>query len=803
MCNRNLLTAVWIFASSLIPLLAQTNCNFSIEGKVFDRYTQEPIPFVKILISESEKGTLTDNSGSFKFENLCRKEYDLVFSYLGYKTTYHHHDFHHSAIELFMAPDTLLLSSVIVEASKNKSNLASMTQVRLGPEELALTQTQSLGDVLEQIAGVSSLRTGQNIVKPIIHGLHSNRILVMNNGIRHEFQNWGIEHAPEIDPSLVESIEVIKGAATVKFGPDALGGVILINPPKMELSTPFQGNISLTGKSNGRSGEGSVELKKGFKDISILGGGAYIRQGDLHAPNYQLSNTGKEESSYYGALRYHPLAELDIEAYYSHFEQELGILSGSVFGNLEDLQRAIEIDTPLLTQTFSYDIGLPKQVVTHDLYKLKAQYTGEKQSLAIQYGYQLNHRQEFGVRRVEAPNIDLELRTESLDADWLHPNWGKVEGKLGVQWQAQENDNLPGTNTVPFIPNYTSTRYGAYLIESINLGRARYEFGLRYDLFEASIVGREPDNTIYQNEIEYENWSGTIGMKYQISETETFQSNFGTAWRPPNVSELYRFGQHTFFLEYGLWRYTIDQEFDFVTTREGILDESDREVPSEVGYKWISTYAIQKPNFQAEFTGYINYVQNYIYSKPAGVTRTPRGVFAFFIYDQTDALFWGVDLSAKWKHNSLFSSTAKGSYLWVQQVNPKENFAQMPPAKVEYLAEYRPKIPGFTNSRITLDLSYTFEQFQHPRIIEVEEFLQANTLEIDRFRENAADFDILPPPQGFFLANAAFQGNTGKFSWQLQVRNMLNTRYRVYTDRMRYFADDLGRNVVLGVSYGW
>jgi len=81
-----------------------------------------------------------------------------------------------------------------------------------------------------------------------------------------------------------------------------------------------------------------------------------------------------------------------------------------------------------------------------------------------------------------------------------------------------------------------------------------------------------------------------------------------------------------------------------VTTNEGILTQEDRAVPSETGYKWINTFTINRPNFRSEITGYVNYIENYIFSKAAGITSTARGPFIFNIYDQTDALFWGIDL---------------------------------------------------------------------------------------------------------------------------------------------------------------
>lgn len=793
-----------VFCLVVSGIIAQqtesVDCSYEIHGKVYDAATKEPLAFVSIQLNDTAIGTETTADGTFDILDLCEKEYDLTFSYLGYKTIQHHHDFHHPFLEIYLAPDGYLLESVVVEATSLQGGLETTTSDRLSGLELDAVASESFGDAVSEIAGVGTLKTGQNIVKPIIHGLHSNRVLIINNGLRHEFQNWGEDHAPEIDPSAIDNIEVVKGAATVRFGPDALGGVILASPTKVELSTPLQGKVRLHGRSNGQAGEGTLELGKGFKWWSIQGGGSWTKQGDLNAPNYLLTNTGKEENSYFGELRVHPFAKLDIEASYSTFEQKLGMLSGSVFGNLDDLRRAMQVDTPLYSQPFSYDLGEPRQEVQHDLYKASIRYLGEKQSLSVQYGYQINRRQEYGVRRIEAPNIDLELRTESVDVDWSHPSIGPLSGKLGAQWLKKANDNQPGTNTVPFIPNYDEQRLGVYLIESLELGETLLEAGLRYDIMESDITGREPDNTIYRNTINYRNLSGTIGVKLPVGEQATFRSNLGTAWRAPNVAELYRFGQHSFFLEYGLWRYTINEDFDIVSTSQGILDEEDREVPSEQGYKWINTYSLRQKNLRLEVTGYINYIENFIFSKPAGVTRTPRGVFAFFIYDQTDALLWGLDFQSEWTHSPAFTSKIGGSYLWSRQLNPTDFFAAQPAPQLTYGLTYQPKIPWMSDGRLQLLLDYTFEQSQHPRIITVEEFLFASQQGITRFNPGALDFDILPPPPAYLLTHVRWTSSWKNLQYRFEVRNLFDVSYRNYTDRMRYFADDLGRNFILTIT---
>lgn len=802
-----------VFAGRLIflcllclPALAgaQTDsCRYTIEGRVFDQANRQPLALVSIQLIGTDQGTITDEKGYFQFSGLCQKEYDLRFSFIGYKELTHHHDFHHPFIEIYLAPNALLMESVVVEAQANQSGMQTTQTSKLSEEEIDEVASLSFGEAAERITGVSTISTGQNIVKPVIHGLHSNRILVVNNGLRHEFQNWGTDHAPEIDPGMIDNLEVVKGAGTVRYGPDALGGVILINPPRPDFNTGLQGEIILTGKSNGRSGEGAVQLEKGFKWLSLTASGSWLQQGDLRAPDYLLTNTGKKEHSFSGGFRLHPLPELFIEGYYSRFDQELGILRGSVNSNLDDLLRGLEADTPNFTMPFRYDINTPKQRVVHDLYKASAKWVGERQSVQILYGYQINKRREFDVRRgnqLEIPNINLELATHTLEGEWKHPSWGALSGQIGVQWLRQANDNIPGTQTVPFLPNYDQDRIGGYLVESLELGNTTLEAGVRYDWQESYIVGRQPNNLIYRNTVTFESVTASIGFRQQLSTQSVLRSNFGTAWRPPNIAELYRFGRHLSFLEYGLWRYTVLEERDLISTR-GILDEEDRPVANENGYKWITSYELNRTDLQLEATAYLNYIENFIYARPAGLTATVRGTSPFFIYDQSNALLWGIDLMARLHHSTQLTSTVKGSYLWSKQVPENDFFVGQPPAQFSYQLRWQPDISWFDESVFKVQPTYTFEQFQAPRILTVEEVLFAFQSDLNLFTEDAADFDIAPPPPGFFLLDLSWEASWNNLFWSLRVTNALNTRYRRYTNRLRYFANEMGRNIILSVGY--
>src|SRR6201996_3633207 len=149
------------------------------------------------------------------------------------------------------AQDTTQLEKVQVTAEKlKKDRLNVVVSDSIGGKALEEIRGLSLGESLKSVAGVNSLQTGPSISKPVIHGVYSNRILILNNGVRQEGQNWGNDHAPEIDPFIATKITVIKGAASIRYGSDALGGVVLLDPKEMRKDPGVGGEVNLVGMTN-------------------------------------------------------------------------------------------------------------------------------------------------------------------------------------------------------------------------------------------------------------------------------------------------------------------------------------------------------------------------------------------------------------------------------------------------------------------------------------------------------------------------------------------------------------------------
>ena len=199
---------------SILFILSLSNhlsaqCILNIRGVIKDADTRLVLEKATATIVELKKSVVTNENGEYQLSGLCPGDYTLRISHAGCQTTdYHFHikDDMEKHIDLPHAENVLQEIVVVGAASIRAEGITG----ELKGKELAATRGLTLGESLQRIAGVTVLQTGNNIYKPVIQGLHSSRVLILNNGIRQEGQQWGSEHAPEIDPYVANRLTVIK-----------------------------------------------------------------------------------------------------------------------------------------------------------------------------------------------------------------------------------------------------------------------------------------------------------------------------------------------------------------------------------------------------------------------------------------------------------------------------------------------------------------------------------------------------------------------------------------------------------------
>ncbi|MFA9290650.1 MAG: TonB-dependent receptor, partial [Solirubrobacteraceae bacterium] len=738
-------------------ITAQNNsCNFSVSGKILDSETKEPITNVSVKIKGTEISTVSNNNGDFVINDLCSKENTLIISCMGYcesSACEHLHHQHENMSHIYLTKEVLNLTPIIIQSKKPKElGIKSIAQVNISKSDLGLDPTQSLASVLSREQGVTFISNGNNVQLPVIHGLYGNRILILNNGLKHGFQNWGTDHSPEIDISSANNIILVKGASGVRFGPEAIGGAIIVESNKLHLSNPLNIEIGSGFQTNGKGINTNVSIAEGFKDWGYYVNGNFTKIGDRNTPNYQLTNSGKEEQSFGFGSMYH-LEKWDFKINYSYLNQNLALLRSSIANSGNAFVRSINSNEPNFINPFSYDINAPNQQINHHFGKVEVNwFYSNKGKLTFRAGRQINKREEYDVRRnIEKPIIDLDLTTSDYQIEWKHPDWLKLDGMVGLQYFNQDNNNNPGTGTTPFIPNYNMDRYSAFIIESKKFGKNLIEAGFRFDYEANNVRGREVNQELFKDNYTFNNLTSTLGYVREISENSTFRTNIGTAWRSPNMAELFSFGQHGFKNTYGLLRYYTNSNGELSTDK--VIKLSESTIKPEIGYKFINEFQTTKNKNTHTLTAYSHYIENYIFDRPFGILGTIRGSMPGFILDQTNAFFLGADYSWKKDWTRQLSGVFGFSYLWSRDINKNQPLINQPPISTNYLFTWKHgELGKLTDSKISINPSYTFRQFQSPRTINPEKLIDGTEI----ITMNSEIFDFKDSPKGYFLLDVSW-----------------------------------------------
>ena len=527
---------------------ASQNCSLTLSGKVIDLHDGSLLSGATLVVAETETIVQTSLDGVYSISNLCPNT--------SYSIKVLHSSCTPKTFSLKISGDSVRdfklehhleeLNEIILEGKAYENKTTTVLEKNLNQETLEQYSAGTLGDALNSLSGVSSLNKGNGIVKPIINGLHSSRIIMINNGVRMQDQEWGKEHAPNIDVNSVGRLTLVKSASALQYGGDAMGGIIIAEGPKVAIKDSLYGKTMLFGASNGRGGGITSQLTKSFENgIYGTAQGTFKRFGDVEAADYVMSNTGlyeKDMSLRIGLNRFN----YGVEGYYSYFNTDIGILRSSHAHGAADQIRAIESDIPLTIREFTYDIGYPKQNVTHQLSRIKAFKNLGDYTLEIQYDYQLNRRFEYDIRvgnDRDKPALDLKLDTHTILID-LNGSFEDLNFKSGIMGRFQTNFANPETGIRRLIPDYDKYDFGLYTVldKKIN-DKFEIETGVRfdysymdvfkfyknsiweergYDILFPDLVIEEFSNQVLVNpELEFKNLSATLGFNYKIDDNNT------------------------------------------------------------------------------------------------------------------------------------------------------------------------------------------------------------------------------------------------------------------------------------------
>lgn len=663
----------------------------SLEGRVIDGQTKESLPGVLVTIPDLKISVVTNNSGRFEFKNIPEKGKFLIeIRYIGYRTLIQTIDFSLKLpIEFELFPSIIEAKEVVITgtafSSDNRKNSTAVSSVT--KDQLINRPSGNLIDALAKIPGVSQVTTGGGISKPVIRGLSYNRVVTLVDGAKQEGQQWGDEHGIEVDQYSAERVEILRGAASLLYGSDALGGVINVLEPlpspegqiRGELLTSYQSNNGLSGSSAMLQGNSNGFIWRARGSLKS----AY----SYNAPGGRIANTGFNETNFSGQMGLNKkwgYAHLNL----SSFKNNIGLpdFSRNADGQFEDENGAVLMNKQLMDRT----LFLPFQDIRHYKAAMNSHVLLGNGRLRTILAYQNNQRRELEADRIN-PSLFFDLKTYSSDFKYYFNENKGWEPVIGLSGTLQNNKNRAEEL---LIPDYNSNEVGVFAYAKKTWESTTFNLGARFDY--RSITGEqmeEDGNPKFNNFTNnFSNVSGALGFTKEFNDQFNFKANLGSAFRSPNIAELSSDGVHE-----GTFRYEV----------------GNNDLNPENSYYGDIAFEFNNNVVSASLGAFNNHINNYIYNRQNSneTILVDTEILPVYRFVQDNANLSGIEASLTLHPAELIHF--ENSFSYTRGVNRATKIALpfIPAAVLRNELRLEPKVKGGLKSTyFSLGMDHVFNQ---------------------------------------------------------------------------------------------
>ncbi len=749
---------------STILLLGFYSLVFSqntLTGIITDQ-NNKPIFGANIYIENLSLGTTSNEDGSYQISNIPRGDHSITCNLIGFQTLNYTIEFSSNKQKKhnFTLPESIFhMDEIIVSTPFNKTQSENVMKVsKKSLVSLKKHGAPTLIQNLTAIPGVENFSTGSGIGKPVIRGLSGNRVLVYTQGIRLENQQWGGEHGLGINESAIESVEVIKGPASLLYGSDALGGVLFLNPERFANEGESQLNFSQDFFSNTLGSNTSLGYKTSKNNLKFLFRGTYNTNIDYKIPDgNRVTNTRFNEIDFNTGLDYNN-THFASTLRYNYNKSKIGIPEEGI-GH----------------QSTSRSPELPYQELDNHIISLQNKFFFESSKLDVNLGYIYNNRKEFEDEHehddldevhnedLEAA-LDLKLKTFTYEAKYYFAKKGNFETIAGIQGLFQNNKNF-GEEIL--IPDAYIKDFGTFITSLYSMDEnTSLQGGIRYDYrnidTKKHIVLHDHEGIIEEQIFEplnkdFNSFNASLGLKTLLFKNIITRVNIASGFRAPNVAELTSNGVH-----HGTNRF----------------EKGNPNLKSEQNIQTDLNLEYQNKHFEIYVNGFYNNIKNYIYINPTGEIEDEYEVFE---YTQSNSKLYGGEFGfhlhphpIHWLHLESYFQTVIG----------KQNNG-----------EYLPLIPAnkISNTiRSEFDINDTFN----------ETYISLNLNNYFK-QNNTGLFENSTP--GYSLLNFSLGSNITLKKLQMityfSINNLLDKTYISHLSALKTDGiPNAGRNISLGIN---
>ena len=773
----------------------------TVEGTVTDE-SGRPLAGVNVYVPDLERGTATQADGAYRLAGLPARTLALRFSFVGYET-----DVRQVAtvlgepvtLDVAMTPSLLQGKEITVTGTPTAQDPLQATQDVdvVPPEELALQRTAALGDVLERsVPGAASVKTGAQAGKPVLRGLSGNRIRLLKNGIAQEYYQFGVRHFPMTSLNEAERIEVVRGASSILYGSDALGGAInVITKPLPDAGLGGRAGAQYFSNNNERAG--ALELSGGARrDARTVGFRVGVERrvaGNFTTPDAPtFFETG--EGGRFGDPKYTGEIPFTDFAQWSGYGQ--AGLDGT-FGSVQLFGSYWQNRHNFILPTGGPDddnpespspVGLGQDLEQTSL-ALKGSFLAGRFVLKPRLSWQRAVRQSAGsgntLRAIDEADggfaypVDLAKDVYTGRLEVLHPDVRRFSGTLGLEATYQDGASR---GPVPLEPASTAFNVGAFAFEDVRFSRLTLSVGGRLDYRRQT--ADPPQETrdalgLREEDLErtYTTLSGSLGANYCLLEGVALVSNVGAGFRAPSIFELYANGVHG-----GV----------------AALQQGNPDLSPERAYSFDLGVRVRTGRLTGEITAYQNRIRNYVYLQNTG-QRVPDGP-PIYTSDQTGATITGLEAAAEVAVLPWMQLGGQAAFLTSEGDDLEETGGErrLPLIPADRLGGFvRLSVQGtgvLERPYVRADVRHAFAKGAAGRYEPFSQF----------------DNEAGPPPFGtastkaYTLLDVEAGGTLAlgqvPVSISLGASNLLDEAYRNFLDTYKGYALSPGRNVTLKMS---
>ncbi|HMK24463.1 MAG TPA: TonB-dependent receptor [Chitinophagaceae bacterium] len=763
---------------------AQTK--ISLTGKVTDAKTGEALAGASVYFPDLRTGAACNNEGIYLISNISAGKYLVEVSHLGYSSIIETVEASSNAQKDFILNPSVVENEAVTVTGVSSATSTKRTSIPVNivkKENMFNNVSTNLIDNLAKTPGVAQVTTGPGISKPFIRGLGYNRVVVVNDGIRQEGQQWGDEHGIEIDELNASRVELLKGPASLMYGSDALAGVVNIISILPAPEGHIKGNIFGAYQTNNR--QRSLHADIGGNSNGFIWGlyGSYKAAADYKNKfdGYVFNSKFNEKDfgAYIGVNKSWGFTHL----YVSKFDQHPGLVEGDrddltgrflkLVNNGGVASEEIATDADFKSTT-PY---IPRQRIQHFKIAADNSFNIGKDRFTMVLGYQQNQRQEFGnVLDPGEKELFFDLGTVNYNLQYHLAEQKNWRTSIGINGMQQTNKNKGAEQ---LIPEYNLFDIGGFVYTRKTINKLTLSGGLRFD--NRSIDSKElmdgPDLKFSAFKKNFSNLSGSAGLAYEASKIVTLKFNIARGFRAPNITELSANGVH-------------EGSFQYIYGDVNLKSETSLQV--DAGFIANSDHV----SFQLNL--FSNSIHNFIFlHKLASVNGGDSIIniagdnFNAFSYGQHNATLYGAEFNLDIHPHPLDWLHIENTFSWVRGVlkqpeDGSKNIPFIPATRLinEIKVDFAKKGKAFKNWFVLAELDNTFAQ-----------------------NNPFTGFNTETKTAGFSLINAGIGGDIsskGKtlFSLFLAANNIADVAYQNHLSRLKYAPENLvtGRTGVFNMG---